>query len=119
MRGVYAKDPKQAVASVLIQYDKPDFPPSLWKTVLLNDFLELEKLYGETFALEATKPDTYSLGDKLEIEIQDSGGQAKSKTIGEFGTWTVLWDQYAIRRRSRLRIPAPTEGARCISKVDP
>ena len=95
MRGLYAKDPKQAVASVLIQYDKPDFPPCLWKTVLLNDFLELEKLYGETFALEATKPDAYSLGDKLEIEIQDSGGRAKSKTIGEFGTWTVLWDQYA------------------------
>ena len=36
MRGVYAKDPKQAVASVLVQYDKPDSPPCLWKTVLLK-----------------------------------------------------------------------------------
>ena len=95
MRGIYAKDPKQAVASVLIQYDKPDFPPCLWKTVLLNDYLDLEKLYGETFTLEATKPDAYSLGDKLEIEIQDSGGGAKSKAVRDFGTWTVLWDQYA------------------------
>jgi hypothetical protein len=95
MRGVYAKDPKQAVASVLLQYDKPDFPPCLWKTVLLNDYLDLEKLHGETFSLEATMPDAYSLGDKLEIEIQNSGGGAKSKSIKDFGTWTVLWDQYA------------------------
>ena len=95
MRGVYAKDPKQAVASVLLQYDKPDFPPCLWKTVLLNDYLDFKKLHGETFSLEATMPDAYSLGDKLEIEIQNSGGGAKSKSIRDFRTWTVLWDQYA------------------------
>lgn len=95
LRGVYARDPKQAIASLLDQYDKPNFPPSLWKTVLLHEFLELEKLYGETFTLEATKPDTYSLGPKVEIEIQESGGGAKSKAIKDFGIWATLWDQYA------------------------
>lgn len=95
LRGVYARDPKQAISSLLDQYDKPSFPPSLWKTVLLHEFLELEKLYGETFTLEATKPDTYSLGPKVEIEIQDSGGGAKSKAVKDFGIWATLWDQYA------------------------
>jgi len=95
LRGTYTKDPKQAIASLLDQFDKPMFPPSLWKTVLLNEFLELEKLYGETFTLKATKPDTYSLGPKVEIEIQESGGGAKSKAVKDFGIWASLWDQYA------------------------
>jgi hypothetical protein len=92
---VYARDPKQAVASVLEQFDKPVFPQSLWKTILLNDFLDFEKLHGESFALESTKVDSYSLGDKLEIEILDGGGGGKSKAVRDFGTWTVLWDQYS------------------------
>jgi hypothetical protein len=95
LRAIYARDPKQAMASVLEQYDKPVFPQSMWKTVLLNDFLEFEKLHGETFTLESTKADTYSLGDNVEIEILDSGGGAKSRAVSDFGTWTVLWDQYA------------------------
>ena len=88
LRAVYAKDPKQAVAGVLEQYDKPDFPPSLWKTVLL----ELEKLHGESFTLEATKSDNYSIREGIELEVKDGGGGAKSKTIGDFGTWSILWD---------------------------
>jgi len=96
LRGVYARDPKQAIASLLDQYDKPSFPPSLRKTVLLHEFLELEKLYGETFTREATTPDTYSLGPKVEIEIQESGGGAKSKAVKDFGIWATLWDQYAM-----------------------
>lgn len=68
--GVYARDPKQAIASLLDQYDKPSFPPSLWKTVLLNKFLNLEKLYGETFTLKATKPDTYSLRPRLKLRFK-------------------------------------------------
>ena len=95
MHGVYAKDPKQAVVSILLQYNKPNFPPCLWKTILLNDYLNFKKLHRETFSLEATMPDAYSLGDKLEIKIQNSGGRVKSKSIRDFGTWTVLWDQYA------------------------
>ena len=83
---VYAKDPKQAVAGVLEQYDKPDFPPSLWKTVLL----ELKKLHGESFTLEATKSDNYLIREGIELEVKDDGGGAK--TIGDFSTWSILWD---------------------------
>ena len=86
LRAVYAKVPKQVVASVLKQYDKPDFPLSLWKTILLK----LEKLHGESFTLEATKSDNYSIGEGIELEVKDDGGGAKN--IRDFGTWSILWD---------------------------
>ena len=89
-----------SITGVLEQYDKPDFPPSLWKTILL----ELKKLHGESFTLEATKSDNYSIGEGIELEVKDNGGGAKSKTIGDFSTWSILCVSVRLNWNASLRL---------------
>ncbi|KAF8589813.1 hypothetical protein K439DRAFT_1331586, partial [Ramaria rubella] len=87
----YSFNSKGAKADLLVQPNCPDFPDTLWIDVLLNHYIDLDKIYTAYSTLMPEYKQTETIGD-FEIVVHSSGTNKNAKTIKTHGEWTIAFD---------------------------
>jgi len=69
----------------------PDFPDTLWNDVLLNRYVDLDRVYAGYYTLEADTWHTQSIGN-VDIMVNHAGISPKtSKSIHTHGEWAITF----------------------------
>ena len=84
---VYGQDPKRAVRSLQGCYNKPPFPSSLWKDILLGNYIDFGKVRATMIGLGGARR-IKSLGDDVELAF---GGAEPSAAIGNGHQWASCY----------------------------
>ncbi|TFY81460.1 hypothetical protein EWM64_g2544 [Hericium alpestre] len=72
--------------------DVPEFPPSLWKDVLANNFVDLDKVLSGNYSTSGEPKVIEKFGD---TGYAFTAGDIKaSKSICSHGEWTIAWNSY-------------------------
>ena len=89
--GINLKISKQAV----LGFPRcPIFPDAQWNDVLLNQYINFEKILTGYYALESDHRDTQTIRN-LDISIDSGGSNAKlQKEIRIYGEWTIAYTRY-------------------------
>ena len=90
LRTVYGQDIRRALRSLHACYDKPPFPASLWKDILLGNYVDFGKLRAATIGLGGGRR-TKSLGEDVELSF---GGSELSAAITNGHQWTSCFGRY-------------------------
>ncbi|KAF8573794.1 hypothetical protein K439DRAFT_922854 [Ramaria rubella] len=94
LKQTYLVDSKGAKADLLGQRGCAEFPDSLWIDVLLDRYIELDKVYSGTYSLNPDYTHAEKIGD-VEIIVNASGsGSMPSKTIRTHGEWSIACVSY-------------------------
>jgi len=59
----YLTDPKGAKSDILSQPDCPNFPQALWINIILNQYIDLDKIFAGYYSLEPNHCQTQTIGD--------------------------------------------------------
>jgi len=91
LKANYLVDIRQAKNNLIVRPDCPDFPDALWNDVLLNSYINLDRVYAGYYALEADTQHTQSIGD-VDIMVNHAGISPKtSKSIYTHGKWAITF----------------------------
>ncbi len=95
LKSVYVSDIKGALHSLQTQRGRPPFPESLWKSVLLNQHVNLRQVLEDHYALTPTYMESIALGNKTEITINwpTLSKLRQVQTHGEW-IWMLTWEKY-------------------------
>lgn len=94
LQSIYSLNKRQALVSLHSKYTRPPLHRTLWETVLLNDFLDFDRLNFESETLLSTQTSKFSIGDGVSIEI-GGGDEKRTKKVSDFGSWSILYDKWA------------------------
>jgi len=93
LKNNYALDLKLSKISVLGIPRCPIFPDSQWNDVLLDRYVDFDKILTSYYALESEYKDTQTFGN-LDISLNTSGSSKSSKEIRVYGEWTIAYTRY-------------------------
>ncbi|KAF8585603.1 hypothetical protein K439DRAFT_1615876 [Ramaria rubella] len=87
----YLLDSKGTKADLVGQRGCPEFPDNLWIDVLLDRFIDLDRVYTRAYSLTAEYKHTEKMGD-LEIVVNSGGwGSAATKVVRTHGEWSIAF----------------------------
>ncbi|KAF8579935.1 hypothetical protein K439DRAFT_1295164, partial [Ramaria rubella] len=82
---------KGAKAELVSQRGCPKFPDSLWIDILLNQFVDLDKIYTRVYLLNPEYKHTEKVGD-VEIVLNMGGsGSSVTKIIRTHREWIITF----------------------------
>ena len=91
VREYFIQHKKKALENVKSQIDKPQFPTSLWETVLVDQYVDLNKLY----AIQGKQAkDEEVVHETRQFKFIFNQIQSK-QTIYDHGAWGTAFDSYA------------------------
>jgi len=94
LRNNYALDLKMSKQAVLGFPRCPLLPDSLWNDVLLDRYVDFDKILTGYYALESDHRETQSFGN-LDISLNTGGSSGKmSKEIRIYGEWSIAYARY-------------------------
>jgi len=72
----------------------PLLPNSLWNDVLLDRYVDFDKILSGYYALESDHRETQSFGN-LDISLNKGGSSGRSfKEIQIYGEWSIVYAMY-------------------------
>jgi len=80
LKSVYQRDIKRAKNTLIIRPDCPNFPDALWVKVLLNKYIDLDKIFVGHYALECDSPQLQPNGDPDSF-VSHANASKGAKTI--------------------------------------
>lgn len=83
---------KAARARLATQFDKPDFPDSLWEYVLLGKYVDLDKVFTSIFVHGSNQQKLGRIGN-VELAI-GSSDPTPTKHITNHGEWVIAFGRY-------------------------
>ncbi|KAF8589849.1 hypothetical protein K439DRAFT_1612418 [Ramaria rubella] len=89
----YMLDSKGAKSDILSQPFCPDFPDGLWSDVLLNRYIDFDKVYLGYYTLIPNYKQSHTIGD-FKIVLHSGAGNSNrgsSKTIKTHGEWAIAF----------------------------
>ena len=93
LKNNYVLDLKLSKISVLGIPRCPIFPDSQWNDVLLDRYVDFDKILTSYYALESEHRDTQTIGN-LDISLNTGGSSKPSKEIRIYGEWTIAYARY-------------------------
>jgi len=94
LKNNYAIDLKASKCAVLGFPRCPLFPDSQWNDVLLDRYVDFDKILTGYYALESDHRETQTIGG-LDISINTGGSSGKPvKEICIYGEWTIAYARY-------------------------
>jgi len=91
LESVYLNDIKHAKNTLIIHANCPNFPDAMWFDVLLNKYINLDRIFSGNYALELDSSQLQSIGD-IDISINNASGLSKnSKMIHSHREWTIAY----------------------------
>src|SRR5882724_8246422 len=94
LKNNYAIDLKASKCAVLGFPRCPLFPDSQWNDVLLDRYVDFDKILTGYYALESDHRETQSFGN-LDISLNTGGSSGKmSKEIRIYGEWSIAYARY-------------------------
>ena len=90
LQDVYLRSINEAKQKLLTCPGRPKFLSSLWKDVLLNDYVESDKILPNRYATKPNKKQVQYLGD---FEIHSSSIKT-TKSVSTHIEWTIAWGSY-------------------------
>jgi len=107
LKANYIIDARRAKNDLVVRPDCPDFPNGLWIDVLLNRYVDLNRVYAKYYALNSDTRHTQSISD-VDITLNHTGiGLKTNKSIKMHGEWAIAFAAtkaavlYAYPHRSR------------------
>src|SRR5882724_10362727 len=93
---IYLNDIKHAKNTLIIWADCPNFPDALWFDVLLNKYIDLDKIFAGHYALESNSPQVQSASEPnatigINMAVSPANISKNSKTIQSHGNWTIAY----------------------------
>src|SRR5882724_1966217 len=76
LKSVYLNDVKCAKNTLIIHPDCPNFPDPMWINVLLNRYLDLDRISTRHYALESDIPQSQATGD-IDVTTGQSSNPSK------------------------------------------
>ncbi|KAF8586396.1 hypothetical protein K439DRAFT_1556591, partial [Ramaria rubella] len=89
----YMLNPKRAKSDVLSQPLCPDFPNGLWTDILLNRYIDFDKVYAGYYMLNSDYKQSHTIGD-FEIILHSGGinlSRGSAKTVKTHGEWAIAF----------------------------
>jgi len=77
LKANYLVDIRRAKNNLIVRLDCPDFPDTLWNDVLLNRYVDLDRVYAGYYTLEADTWHTQSIGN-VDIMVNHAGISPKT-----------------------------------------
>ena len=94
LKNNYAIDLKSSKHMVLSFPRCPLFPDSQWNDVLLDRYINFDKILSGYYALKSDHQETQTIGN-LDISINTRGSSGKpTKEICIYGEWTITYVRY-------------------------
>jgi hypothetical protein len=84
---VYSADIKVSLRDLNTSYGKPSLPRSQWKNILLDNFVEFNEIFSNSFAIEPDESDLLVIGD-THLEFQKPKVVSKIKKATQ---WNSAW----------------------------
>jgi len=91
LKANYIIDARHAKNDLIVRPDCPDFPDCLWIDMLLNRYIDLDRVYAGYYALNLDTCHTQSIGD-VDIMLNHTGISSKTnKSIKMHGEWAIAF----------------------------
>ncbi|KAF8584364.1 hypothetical protein K439DRAFT_1346282, partial [Ramaria rubella] len=87
----YLLDSKCTKAELVSQRGCPEFPDSLWIEVLLDQFIDLDKIYTRAYLLNLEYKHTEKVSDVEIILNMGGSGSSPTKIIRTHGEWIIAF----------------------------
>jgi hypothetical protein len=87
----FADDPEYARSKIIRCRSKPEFPASLWKDIISNSFVDLDRVFDFHYTMDGE-------GQKLIQRIGDlqlvTDSTKVDRRVRSCGDWTIAWAKY-------------------------
>nr|GAT47556.1 predicted protein [Mycena chlorophos] len=87
---LFSLDPKEAIRAIVTSPHAPSFPPSLWKAVILDQYVDLDLVQANSFAVEPERPQEVFLGEH-ELEVRKPKVVSRITSVAQ---WNIVWWAY-------------------------